>query len=571
MIVFEKVRWMNFLSTGNVFTEVDLNRDSTTLIIGENGSGKSTILDALCFGLFGKPFRNIKKDQLINSVNNKKTIVEVEFVIGSTHYLVRRCIRPGKFEIEIDGKLQDRLASVRDQQRTLEETILKLSYYSFTQIVILGNASFIPFMQLHARERRDIIEDLLDIKIFSAMNDLLSERMKGNKERLDQVKYEVNILNEKITIHKKHLEELKANSAAHKTKLFAEIDKANKFIDKTQQKVEKLDAAINQLAEYDEKESKLKGKLSKIDGLESRLEEKKKENLAKIKFYSENNSCPTCFQGITEDTKHEHVTESKSKVQELEDGLSSLNEEYEKITKSLVTVAEKLKAKNDKITQKIELASAIQQQLTYVTRVNTEIADLEKDTTSEDDEKTELAKLKKELTSSSKKHEALVYERSLFETAYGLLRDKGIKTAIIRQYVPIINQLVNKYLSALEFFVQFELDDEFNEIIKSRYRDEFTYPSFSEGEKMRIDLALLFTWRAIAKMKNSTNTNLLIMDEVFDASLDNSGCDEFLKLVHQLGEDTRVFVISHKGDILQDKFSNTLRFEKHKNFSRIAA
>ena len=571
MIIFEKVRWMNLLSTGNSWTEINLNKDPTTLIVGDNGSGKSTILDALCFGLFGKPFRNIKKDQLINSVNNKKTVVEVEFRIGSTHYLVRRCIRPGKFEIIINGKVQDKLASVRDQQKVLEETILKLSYYSFTQIVILGNASFVPFMQLRASERRDIIEDLLDIKIFSAMNDLLKERMQANKDSIDRVKYQLNLLHEKIKIHTNHLEELKRNAKNRKDKLLVEIQKANTFIEKSTNAINKLDKDILSLSEYDIKESSLKSKLQKIDSLESKLEDKKKDSLSKIKFYTENDSCPTCFQDITAEHKHNHIDEANKKVNDIKDALTSLNDEFSKVTKSLNDVADKLNKKDEKITKKIEHTSAIQQQLQYIQRVNAEITDLEKDNISEDKEKSQLSELKNNLKITEKSHKELIERRTIFETAYSLLRDRGIKTAIIRQYVPIINQLVNKYLSSLEFFVQFELDEEFNEIIRSRHRDEFTYASFSEGEKMRIDLALLFTWRAIARMKNSTNTNLLIMDEVFDASLDDSGCDEFLKLVNELGEDSRVFVISHKGAVLQDKFSNSFRFAKHKNFSRIEA
>ena len=570
MITFTAVRWKNFLSTGNTFTDIILDSNPTTLIIGENGAGKSTILDALCFGLFGRPFRNIKKDQLINSVNNKNCLVEVEFTIGKHNYVVRRGIRPGKFEIDIDGITQPRLASVRDQQRQLEMNILKLSYQSFTQIVILGNASFIPFMQLRAQERREIIEDLLDITIFTSMNELLKNRISQNKEELARVKYELDLIVEKLDVHESNLESLKKNAKVRYDKLLKEIDKATKFIEKANVEVEKLDERIIRFDEQSKEEPVLKSKLAKIDGIEARLEEKKKENKAQISFYEENTACPTCGQSLEEEFINGKVNEHSCTITEIDDALGKLNEEVDKVTLKLQDMAEIIQKKDTLVTKKIEVASSITQQNQYINRINKEIDDHNEDTGNLDSEKLIIKDLKKDVKSSRKSHESLAHQRALYEAAWKLLRDGGIKTAIIKQYVPIINQLVNKYLSALEFFVQFELDEKFNEVIKSRHRDEFTYASFSEGEKMRIDLALLFTWRAIARMKNSTNTNLLILDEVFDASLDTNGCEEFLKLINQLGEDNRVFVISHKGDILQDKFTSTIHFEKHKNFSRVA-
>ena len=570
MIVFKYVRWKNLLSTGNAWTEIDLDSKPTTLIVGENGAGKSTILDALCFGLFGKPFRSIKKDQLINSVNNKACLIEVEFEIGSKKYLVRRGIKPGKFEIIVNDEMMDRMASVRDQQAYLEQTILKLSYHSFTQIVILGNASFVPFMQLRAQERREIIEDLLDITIFTAMNELLKDRISQNKEFIQSAKYQLDLIKEKLEVHEDHLKEITANQKIKESKLLKEIEKAKAFIVKTEKEIEKLDGRIILLDQKCEGEPVLQEKLKKIDRIESQLEEKRKENREKIQFYEENENCPECNQQLDKEFVADKLKSHKTTLSELEDGLAKLSDQVTVVTKDLAKIAEFIDEKNTVATKKIEAASAITQQNQYISRVNEEIEEQRKDTGSIKTEKTVIKDLKKQIRESNKSYEKLIHQKALYEAAWTLLRDAGIKTAIIRQYVPIINKLVNKYLSALEFFVQFELDEKFSEVIKSRYRDEFTYSSFSEGEKMRIDLALLFTWRAIAKMKNSTNTNLLILDEVFDASLDTSGCDEFLKLINQMGEGVRVFVISHKGDILADKFNETIRMEKYKNFSRIA-
>lgn len=570
MITFKSVRWKNLLSTGNAWTAVNLDSHPTTLIIGENGAGKSTILDALCFGLFGKPFRNIKKDQLVNSVNNKQCLIEVEFEVGTKKYLVRRGIKPGKFEIVVNGVMMDRMASVRDQQAYLEQTILKLSYHSFTQIVILGNASFVPFMQLRAQERREIIEDLLDITIFTAMNELLKDRISSNKEKIQTAKYQLDLISEKLEVHQDHLKEMSANQKIKESKLVKEIEKANAFIAKTQKTIEKLDERIVHLDEKCEGESIFQEKLKKIDRIESQLEEKRKENKEKIKFYQENENCPECNQQLDKEFVDNKVKSHKETLSELEDGLAKLGDQVQQVTSELSNIAELVSEKNNIVGKKLEASASINQWHEYIRRVEDEVKEHKQDTGSIKSEKEVIKDLKKQTKDSSKSHEKLIHQKALYEAAWTLLRDAGIKTAIIRQYVPIINKLVNKYLSALEFFVQFELDEKFNEVIRSRYRDEFTYSSFSEGEKMRIDLALLFTWRAIAKMKNSTNTNLLILDEVFDASLDTSGCDEFLKLINQMGDGVRVFVISHKGDILADKFSETLKMEKYKNFSRIA-
>ena len=425
-------------------------------------------------------------------------------------------------------------------------------------------------MQLRAQERREIIEDLLDITIFTAMNELLKTRISQNREFIQSAKYALDLLKEKLEVHDDHLKEIMANQKIKESKLVSEIEKAKAFIIKTEKEVEKLDGRIIQLDEECEGESVFQEKLKKIDRIESKLEEKKKENKAKIKFYEENENCPVCNQHLDVDFINDKVDSHKHSVQELEDALEKLGSQVSEVTTELSKIAELVNEKNNIATKKIETSSSITQQHQYIRRIEEEIVEHKKDTGSIKTEKGTIKELKREIKTSSKGYEKLIHEKALFEAAWTLLRDAGIKTAIIKQYVPIINKLVNKYLSALEFFVQFELDEKFNEIIKSRHRDEFTYASFSEGEKMRIDLALLFTWRAIAKMKNSTNTNLLILDEVFDASLDTSGCDEFLKLIGQMGEGARVFVISHKGDILTDKFSETVRFEKYKNFSRIA-
>ena len=570
MIVFKNVRWKNFLSTGNVWTEIQLDRSSNTLIIGENGSGKSTLLDVLCYCLFSKPFRNISKQQLINSVNGRHLEAEVEFEIGTNSYKVVRGHAPRKMEIHLNGTELKQNAAIKDQQDYLEKNILKLNWGSFTQIVILGNASFTPFMQLNAPKRREIIEDLLDIKIFTAMNVLLLEKIRTNKQKLQEVKYKIELEEEKLKIHQDNISNIRTSNQKRLDELNEEINKSNISIEKLDLEINDRLKHIDYLTEKVKDQDAIKSKLNTIKDIEAKYEEKVRKIRKRINFYEENNQCPTCDQAISIEIKNRKVTESTNKITEIKDAAEKLEKELEKYNSRLVEMIEI----NKEIDQENNLLGDANNQVTsiqsYISKLNKDIRKESKEGSDLKEENKKVKEISKSLFTFQEKKKEDIYEKDMYDLAYELLRDSGIKTQIIKQYVPIINKLVNKYLASMEFFVQFELNEGFQEVIKSRYRDEFSYASFSEGEKMRIDLALLLTWRAIAKMKNSANTNLLILDEVFDASLDNDGCESFLKLLHDLGNNSNVFVISHKGDILQDKFSSVIKFEKHKNFSRIA-
>jgi len=571
LIYFHNVRWQNFLSTGNVWTDVQLDRSPNTLVIGENGAGKSTVLDALCFSLFGKPFRKINKPQLVNSVNQKDTLVEVEFSIGSSRYKIIRGMKPNVFEIYKDDHLINQTASVRDYQQQLEQNILKLNFNSFTQIVILGSSTFVPFMQLPAQQRREIIEDLLDIKIFTAMNVLLKERLQNNKENIKEIKNKADVEQEKLDVHQNYVDEIRSKNKERIENLKAEILKCESTIgvltldiDTNNKKVAELQGSVSD-------EDSVHKKLNQILNIESKLEDKTKKHKREIKFYQDNDHCPTCDQDIDDAIKSSKIHESQTKVDQITDALNKLQKELEKENQRLLDISEI----NNEIKEYLEKISDGNNQISslnkYIAQLRTNIDSEVSDTGDLKEENKKINELKKLLKKLEEKREEYINEKELLDVAAELLKDKGIKTQIVRQYVPVMNKLVNKYLAAMEFFVSFELDENFEEIIKSRHRDSFSYASFSEGEKMRIDLSLLLTWRSIAKMKNSTNTNLLILDEVFDASLDSNGCDEFLKLLDELGKDTNVFVISHKGDVLQDKFRSVIKFEKHKNFSRMAA
>ena len=571
MIKFKKIRYKNFLSTGNVFTEIQLDRSPSTVITGDNGAGKSTILDALCFVLFNKPFRNITKPQLMNTINGKDLLVEIEFSIGNVEYVVRRGIKPAVFEILKNGKLLDQPGNARDYQTQFEDTILKLNYKSFTQIVVLGNASFTPFMQLTTKDRREVIEDLLDIQIFSYMNTLLKDRVAKNKSEKQEVEYQIELLGEKISVQKEYLAKLEADVEKQKQELQKEIQEWSLNILSTDtQQHEHLDA-IEELSATIVDADKIHAKSVKISELMMKLHDKIAKAEKRIRFYEKNDNCPTCEQIIDAKSKAEHIerthqieSETRDAIQQLESQQVSLTEEIARISSVQSKIAEHQAYWRD-------CRSSIESYESHIERLKEKIASLSEGVEeTENSPATKISELEGQLGSYETRKESLSKDFEVLKIATEMLKDGGIKKKIIRQYVPIINKLVNKYLAALDFFVNFELDEEFNEVIKSRYRDEFSYASFSEGEKMRIDLALLFTWRSVAKLKNSTNTNLLILDEVFDASLDTSGCDEFLKLLQEIGSDTNVFVISHKGDVLTDKFRSHIRFEKVKNFSRIA-
>ena len=568
MIVFRYVRWKNLLSTGNYFTEIKLDNNQNTLVVGENGSGKSTMLDALCFGLFGKAFRNINKPSLLNSINSKDCVIEIEFDTNNKSYKVIRGIKPNVFEIYQNGELLNQDAAARDYQEILEKTILKLNYKSFTQIVILGSASFTPFMQLSSSDRRAIIEDLLDIQIFSTMNGILREKLSGNKDLTTTKKYDIDLSQQKYELQEKYIKELKQNND-DKVKEYDEEVRSNQSVIQTLH--DETANLITEVATHQtsvEEKTSVENKLKTITKLESQIESAVSKYRKDISFFQHNDDCPTCRQTIAIGFKETEIANLTTKAAECEHGLSELEKkllvEQDKLN-TITEVQKKIQALQIKIATN---NTSITETNKYITKLQKQIEELKQLKVVSEKEQQELRELKDSLSLLQEELRVLIQEKTYYEVASGLLKDTGIKTKIIKQYLPIINKLVNKYLASLDFFVNFNLDESFKETIKSRHRDEFTYNNFSEGEKQRIDMALMLTWRAVAKLKNSSNTNLLILDEVFDSSLDTTGTEELMKILHML-DGVNLFVISHKGDILQDKFSNVIKFEKVKNFSRI--
>jgi len=568
MIIFKKVRWKNFLSTGNNFTEIQLDRSSTTLIIGENGAGKSTVLDALCFGLFNKPFRNISKKQLVNSVNNGASVVEVEFSIGTKEVKVVRGIKPNIFEVWVNGNMINQDANARDYQKHLEQQIMGLNYRSFTQVVILGSSTFVPFMQLPTKARREVVEDILDIKIFSLMNFLLKNKTKELNEETRDVEYNFDLTREKINLQEKFIDQVVNNKSEIIAENHQKISDNNFTIGTRKEDIVGLEQDKTKLSYDAQEQARLEEKITKLSKTEAALQNRKDNHDRQIKFFKDNDECPTCEQSITDTTKQTQITTRTEKVGEITNGIRQL-EELENTEKSkldvIITNLESIR-KHD-----VEIAK-LRATITEMEKFNSKLAkDIEtyESGSISDEDKEKLAKLKGQLELIEQQRSKLTEDKFYVDVAKNLLQDSGIKTKIIKQYLPIMNKLVNTYLSSMDFFVNFNIDENFNETIKSRFRDEFSYASFSEGEKMRIDLALLFTWRAIAKMKNSTNTNLLILDEIFDSSLDGSGTDDFLKILDTFS-DQNVFVISHKQDMLFDKFRSIVKFEKVQNFSRIS-
>ena len=565
MIVFKKIRWRNFLSTGNVFTEIDLCSSKTTLIVGENGAGKSTLLDALSFALFNKPFRKVNKPQLMNTINKKDLTVELEFSIGKHEYKIVRGIKPNVFELYKNGSLLNQDAESKDYQKILEDQILKINHKSFAQVVVLGSASFVPFMQLPAGQRREVIEDLLDLQIFTTMNLLLKDKLAASTAKLTTLDTNTRVLEERIRLMKEHRAQLEANNEKMLAEKNDKISEAENKLAWIETEKARLLAEQEDLKTSMSDKEKIKDKLDKLRVLEAQISTRRKNTDKSLAFFHDTDTCPTCSQGIDHDFKNEMVTTKKKQLEELDTGLIKLVEEKERVLNRINEIS----AINEKLTDAVMKLNNL---LNQKNQLQEYVLDLKKDIESvtEAIDETKITAAEAELDEAIDEYNAEVDERAVLTAASSVLKDGGIKAKIVKQYVPIINKLINKYLSAMDFFVQFELNEQFEETIKSRFRDEFSYASFSEGEKMRINLAILFTWRAVAKLRNSINTNILIMDEVFDSSLDSGGTEEFMKILTSLTQDTNTFIISHKTDQLWDKFERVIRFEKHKNFSRIA-
>ena len=570
MIIFKKVRYKNFLSTGQQFIEINLNEAPTTLVVGNNGAGKSTMLDAMCFGLFAKPFRAVKKDQLVNTINEKDCIVEVEFQIGKKQYKIIRGIKPNIFEIWCDGDMLNQDAAVRDYQKHLEQHILKLNFRSFTQVVILGNASFVPFMQLRARHRREVVEEILDIEIFSKLNLMFREKAKAQDETIKQADFDFQLLDGKIATQQKHIDDISNTNKDTVNLKKVAITTSETDIENYKEDIARVRREITDLQTEILDQTKVKDKHGKLTSMEAKLENTCIKHKKELKFFQSHDDCPTCQQSIDEAFKKATIVVKEAKVIELELGMEQIDNAIRTSQKKLDKINETVVAIREKELLINRYETSITEIDKYKSKIQKEIDDLSDEKFSTGVATGELNQLQEQLTESGKNKLKHKEEKLYIDTARHLMQDTGIKTKIIKQYLPIMNQYINKNLADMDFFVNFSLDEEFNETIKSRHRDDFQYHSFSEGEKLRIDLAILFTWREIAKLKNSTNTNLLILDEIFDSSLDTSGTDEFMRILYHTMNKENVFVISHKGDTLIDKFPRVMKFEKYKNFTRMA-
>ena len=570
MIIFKKVKYKNFLSTGQQFIEIDLDKSPATLVVGENGAGKSTMLDALCFGLFQRAFRNIKKDQLINTINEKECVVEVEFVVGTKEYKIIRGIKPNIFEIWCNGDMLNQDAAQRDYQKHLEQQILKLNFRSFTQVVILGNASFVPFMQLRARHRRQVVEEILDIEIFSKMNIMFREKQKTQDETIKQADFQYQLIDDRIDTQKKHIDDIsnKNKDTADSKKI--EIHQADTDIQNYVEDVKRVRGEIAGLQKEILDQTTTNTKHQKLHTMEAKLENTCNKHKKDLRFFESHDDCPTCQQAIDKAFKETMIDKKKEKVVEIDVAMAQMEKEITKTTTRLSKINEVMVAIREKELLINRYDTSISEIEKQKERIHKDILELSDEKFSTGVATGELNQLQEQLVDAEKDKLKHKEEKNYIDTARHLMQDTGIKTKIINQYLPIMNQYINKHLADMDFFVNFTLDEEFNETIKSRYRDEFNYHSFSEGEKLRIDLSILFTWREIAKLKNSTNTNLLILDEIFDSSLDASGTDEFMRILYTTMAKENVFVISHKGDTLIDKFPRVMKFEKYKNFTRMA-
>ena len=566
MIVFTSLKFKNFLSTGNAWTDIKLDKSKSTLIVGQNGAGKSTMLDAIAFGLFGKPHRNINKPQLINTINNKNCIVEVTFVIGKAKYKIIRGIKPNVFEIWKNGDMINQSSHSKEYQKILEQNILKLNHKSFHQIVVLGSSSFVPFMQLPAQHRRDVIEDLLDINVFSKMNNLLKEKTTGLKDKMKDLSFQLDVESNKITTQKKYINDLRALNRTAKDKKDAQAAKLKTELNNLVEENSTLTTQIQDEQGPLEKElNALHDRKQTFTQYSGQFRQQMSQVVKESKFYEENENCPTCSQEITESVRSAKLQSSKEKAKELQDAMQEASVKSGELEDNIEKVTERLNNVRS-------IQSTVNSNNQSIGRMQAEITELE----AEINQTGDIESAKEELDSMENTVNEFNVEKFKLNEDYSynnvmseMLKDTGIKTKIIKQYIPVINKLVNQYLQILDFYVHFDLDESFTETIRSRHRDQFSYDSFSEGEKQRIDLALLFTWRMIAKMKNSISTNLLLLDETFDSSLDHDGVENLMKILHSLDENSNTFIISHKGDILDGKFKDKIEFVKEKNFSKI--
>jgi len=568
IVTFKKIRYKNILSTGNVFNEINLDKSKTTLISGTNGSGKSTLLDAIVFALYGKPFRKINKPQLMNTINQKELLVEIEFTVGANEFLVRRGLRPGIFEIYKNGEMINQDAASRDYQEYLEKNILKLNYKSFNQIVILGSATYVPFMELSAGARREIIEDLLDIQVFSTMNILLKERISDNKNSITENNYQIELVKSKIESAKEHSDSILKIKQIEVEKIKEKIKEHINKVEEEKLEIEKIEVQIADLIATITDKPVIKKKLETAKSIRFDLENTRRNFEKELSFYHDNDNCPTCKQGIDHEFKENIVTTKSSKKQEIEDGIIQIDlkiNEVEKRINEISLIEDEIRDLNLNIG---EHRAQIKISMNAMSSYKKELDGAEKEV-----EEVDLSKLKehnKALKDLQKNQTELFANREILGVVSAMLKDGGIKTRIIRQYIPVMNKLINKYLAAFDLFVDFQLDENFNEVIKSRFRDTFSYASFSEGEKLRITLSIMLSWRAVAKLRNSVSTNLLILDETLDGALDGVGIENLIDTLHSLNANDNVFVISHRGDAFADKFESHIRFEKIKNFSQLA-
>jgi DNA repair exonuclease SbcCD ATPase subunit len=568
MILFNKIVWKNFLSTGNTPIEIQLDKALNTLVVGTNGAGKSTLLDALCFALFNRPFRLIKKEQIVNSINDNDTLVTLYFTIGTKKYKIIRGIKPSIFEIYCEDELINQEASSIDYQNYLENNILKLNYRSFVQVVILGSSSYEPFMRLRPRHRREVVEEILDIKVFGNIDVLLRNQQTALNENLSELKHKCDLIQSKYEIETKHFNELQNRDTSEKDSKKETIDNNKKALTDYLSKVNNLNDEIDQCKQLLIDKDKINQKANQLSKLEAKIETNLLKHKRSLDFFNNNDTCPECTQTIDNNFKHIKLQKENETITKLNSGLQDLLSEIIKTETKINefnAISDKIKDLNIQV---IKTNTSIDELKKYTDRIHQEILLLENKTINTNTVQQQLDQLKIDLETSKKELEKITEEKQYIDVLRELLSDKGAKAMIIKKYIPIMNNLINQYLQAMDFFVSFNLDEEFNETVKSRHRDNFDYNSFSEGEKLRIDLALVFTWRAIAKMKNSTNTNLLILDEIFDSSLDNQGTDDFFKILKTLTKEN-VFIISHKGDILFDKFTNIIKFEKEQNFTRL--